>query len=129
MSNRPTRFREVVLLLSFLALYSLVRQVADDDVARAVRHARTILAVERDLGMDLEAGLNARLTETWWVQVMASYWYSALHYVVTPLVLALSYRHRPAEYRRARTALVLATTAALIGYLGFPTAPPRLLPG
>jgi hypothetical protein len=63
------------------------------------------------------------------VAVASGYFYATLHFVVTPAVLIYLYRRRPDTYRSARTALVLATAAALVGYFLFPTAPPRLLSG
>ena len=127
--DRPTPRREVLLLLSFLAVYSLVRQLPSDDVSLALRNARTVLGAERGLGLDVEARLNQAVAQLRWLEIATSYWYASLHYVVTPLVLVLLYRRRPDLYRPARTALGLATATALLGYLLYPTAPPRLLPG
>jgi hypothetical protein len=117
-----------VLAVLFLA-YEVVRLGASDALRPAMGHARTVLDVEGHLGLDVEAWLNQGLVHVRWLEVAASYWYASLHYLVTPVVLVLLYRRAPQRYRQARTALVLATGSALIGYLAFPTAPPRLLPG
>jgi hypothetical protein len=61
--------------------------------------------------------------------VAASYWYSLLHYLVTPAVLFWVYRARPLAYRQVRDALVLASGIGLLGFTLLPMAPPRMLPG
>jgi len=121
--------REAALLLALLFAYSRVRLAASDDRATAVRHGLDVLQLERLLHLDVEAAVNGALGQVSVLAVAASYWYAALHYTVTPLALVLLYRHRPGEYRRLRTALVLATAAALVGYVALPTAPPRLVGG
>jgi len=132
---RPTRearlrwWREALIVIAFLIPYDLIRAVASDDEAPALANARAVLTVERHLGLGVEAGLNGAVAGARWAEIATSFWYAGLHYLVTPIVLVLLYRYRPARYRPARTALMLATAVALIGYLAYPTAPPRMLPG
>ena len=128
-SDRPSGRREVVLGLVLLLVYSGIRLVASDDRGQADRNATSILGLERHLGLDLEQLANGWLTDLRWAEVAASYWYAGLHYSVTPLVLVALFRHAPGRYRQARSALVLATAGALVGYLIVPTAPPRMVPG
>jgi hypothetical protein len=121
--------REVALVLAMLFAYTRIRLVASDDRSLAVHHALDVLHVERVLHLDVEATLNTVLGWLPPLEAFSSYWYAALHYTVTPLALVLLYRTRPAEYRRTRTVLALATAVALVCYVAFPTAPPRLLTG
>ena len=121
--------REVLLLAALMVAYSRIRLVASDDVRSAVGHADGVLRIEQVLHLDVEAALNSALSSLSWAAAGASYWYAALHYTVTPLVLVLLYRRAPADYRRGRTALVLATAVALVCYVALPTAPPRLVGG
>ncbi|MEU2349907.1 phosphatase PAP2 family protein [Modestobacter sp. NPDC049651] len=121
--------REMALLAALMVAYSQIRLVASDDVRTAVGHAHGVLRIERVLHVDVESSLNSALHALPGLEVLASYWYAALHYTVTPLALVLLYRSRRADYRRARGALVAATAAALVVYVALPTAPPRLLPG
>jgi hypothetical protein len=87
------------------------------------------LAWERDVHLDPEHALNDLLWHVHALAVAASYFYAALIWVVTPMVLVWLYRRHPAKYRSARTALVAATGIALLVYLLLPTAPPRMVPG
>jgi PAP2 superfamily len=129
--HHPVRaaLREIALLGTLMVAYSRIRLAAGDDLDTAVGHARGVLRIERVLHLDVESAMNAGLHALPALEVAASYWYAALHYTVTPIALVLLYRHRPQDYRRARTALVLATTVALVCYVTLPTAPPRLVGG
>ena len=121
------------LELGFLALlyvgYSLARLLADDDPGRATGNAHRLLDLERVLHLDVEGWANQLFVDLPGLSLAASYWYSALHYLVTPAVLFWVYRRHPLGYRRVRNALVGATAAGLVGFVLLPVAPPRMLPG
>ena len=121
--------RELALLAVLYIGYSSVRLLADQDLASAASRAASLVRLEGLIGLDVEEPLNRWMTATPWLAVLASYWYSVLHYVVTPLVLWTTYRRHPGEYGRARTVLVAATSISLVLYLFIPTAPPRLMGG
>lgn len=119
--------REVLLVAALYVGYSGVRLLADTHVAAAVDRATSLLRVEGLVGLDVEGFLNHLTAEATWLGVAMSYWYSSLHYVVTPAVMIwLFWRHRDA-YPRVRNALILASAIALLGYLLVPMAPPRLM--
>jgi hypothetical protein len=52
--------------------------------------------------------------------------YLTLHLAVTAAVLIWLHQRRPAAFPFVRTTLLLASGLALIGFLLYPTAPPRL---
>ncbi len=120
---------EVLLVLALWVAYSLSRLAADSAVAAARGRALRLQALESHLGLAWEHPLNRLVTGDEAVGVLASYWYAALHYLVTGGVLVWLFRRGPVPYRRARRALVLATLIALAAYLVVPTAPPRYLAG
>jgi hypothetical protein len=121
--------REAALVLTLLVGYTRIRLLADDDAGSAVGHGFDVRRVERYLHIDVEGTVNSALGHLPPLEVVASFWYAALHYTVTPVALVLLYRAHPERYRRIRSVLVASTAVALIGYLAFPTAPPRLLAG
>ncbi|MFI5952532.1 phosphatase PAP2 family protein [Cryptosporangium sp. NPDC051539] len=121
--------RELVLIIAFLVPYDLIRMAAGSDRGVGIRHARDVLGLEHHLGLDVEASLNRALAAAPGPEIAAGFWYAGLHYLVTPLVLLVLYRTAPHRYQRMRLALMIATAVALAGYLLFPTAPPRFLPG
>lgn len=121
--------REVGLLVGLYVLYSGTRLAAGGSWAAARHHASVLLDMEKAIGLDVEHGLNAAVSQITWLAVGSSYWYGSLHYLVTGTVLVLLYLRRPLIYPAARTALMGATLLALFGYVFYPTAPPRLTPG
>jgi len=126
---RPRAGVELALLALLYVGYSAARLLADGDVARAVANAYDLLHLESVLHLDVERSANQLLTDVPGLALVASYWYSALHYVVTPAVLIWVYRRHALGYRRVRNALVLATATGLVGFVLLPVAPPRMLPG
>ena len=52
--------------------------------------------------------------------------YLTLHLTVTGVYLLWLHRRRPSAFPVVRTALLCASLLALVGFLAFPTAPPRL---
>lgn len=121
--------REIALIAALWVVYSLSRMLADDDLAAARRHASSILDLERSMHLDIETWVNHTVAPITQIAVPMSFWYAALHYVVTPIVLAfVFFRHR-SEYARARNAIVIGSAIGLLCYMLFPVAPPRLMPG
>ena len=126
---RPHAAVELALLALLYVGYSAARLLADDDRTGAVAHAHRLLDLEAALHLDVEAWPNHLLAGVPGLALAASYWYSALHYLVTPAVLVWVYRRHALGYRRARNALVLATGLGLVGFVLLPMDPPRMLPG
>jgi hypothetical protein len=126
---RPRPGTELALLGVLYVGYSAARLLADDDRRRAVANARHLLGVESWLHLDVEASLNHLVAGAPAVALLASYWYAALHYLVTPAVLIWVYRRHPLGYRRVRNALVVATATGLAAFVLLPVAPPRMLAG
>ncbi len=129
---RPRRarwVRELGLLVGLYAGYSVARLLGHADLAGATANAHDLLALERSLHLDVEGPANDAV-QTWpLLAIVASYWYSLLHYIVTPAVLVWVYRRRHGDYPRVRNALVIASAIGLVGFTLLPMAPPRMLPG
>jgi hypothetical protein len=53
--------------------------------------------------------------------------YLTLHLAVTSALLLWLHRRRPAAFPAIRTTLIVASSLSLIGFLAFPTAPPRMI--
>lgn len=120
--------REAGLLVLLYVGYTVARLLGTDDHAAALARGVWLHGTEHALHLGA-SGLVAFVAAHTWLALAVSFWYAAAHYLVTPLVLALLWWRRPSTYRRARTALVLATVVALACYLLLPVAPPRLVPG
>jgi PAP2 superfamily len=120
-------WREVLLIGVLYGAYELSRGLAGIDMHSALANGREILHLEQLLNLSPERALNEALEHVTWLAVLASYFYSVMHYLVTPAVLIWMYRKHRDHYARARTALAISTVLGLLGYSLMPTAPPRML--
>ena len=121
--------REVGLLALLYVAYSAARLLGDATMPTALAHARDLLAVEQLLHLNIEGPANAALQAVPPLALAASYWYSLLHYVVTPAVMIWAYRSHHTYYRHVRDSLVVGSAIGLVGFTLVPMAPPRMLPG
>jgi hypothetical protein len=124
---RKTWWREILLIGVLYGAYELSRGLGDVDVSTAMANGREIMHLERLWHLDPERVLNHGIHHVLLLAVVASYFYSVMHYLVTPAVLIWLYRSHRGQYGRARTALAISTALGLVGYLTLPTAPPRML--
>jgi hypothetical protein len=121
--------RELLLVAALYGTYEASRAVADADSGPSIRNGRAILSWETRWHLDPERWLNHVVDHSTALAVVSSYYYSVLHYIVTPAVLIWMFRRYSAHYRFARTALALTTVIGLVGFYFVPTAPPRLVAG
>ena len=130
-ASRPSgAWLELIAVVALYACYSAARMLVPVDPGAARLHATAIVHVERLLHLDVEAAANSWLSAHAALALVASYWYAALHYTVTPVVLlVLRARASRATYRVLRNGLMAATLLAVVGYAAFPAMPPRMLGG
>ena len=137
-TRRPTLrwWRELLYVLAFYALYSLVRDLQGSQggasatsraTRTAFRHATGLIHLERSLHLFYEqsvqhAFIHARLFLQFW-----DFYYGTAHFVVTIGTLVWLFRRDPARYPLWRNTLALTTGIALIGFAFYPLMPPRLL--
>ena len=127
--SRPHLMLELLLIRVGYFAYSYVRSLAPDGRELAESHGRQILELERALHLDVELWVNEVVAKTSWLQESMNFYYGAFHFLVPVSLLAWLYLRRPSTYRWARNALCLATLLGLVGFLLYPLAPPRLMPG
>ncbi|MFC1419238.1 phosphatase PAP2 family protein [Streptacidiphilus cavernicola] len=128
-SRRTGRWQLELLLLGFLYLaYDSSRLLVGGGTGDAVQDARSLFDAEQWLHLDPERWLNALFSSHGWLGIPADFSYATLHYLVTPAVLVWLWRRHREHYRRARTWLGATTVMALVGFVLFPAAPPRLMP-
>jgi hypothetical protein len=125
--DRPRWWTELLLIVVVYTAYSSGRLLARGDTESAIDHGLAILHLEKYLHLNLELPLNRLFTRTPALGIPADFVYASLHYLVTPAILIWLFRRRPAQYRAARTWLMLSTLLGLIGFTLLPTCPPRLL--
>ncbi len=121
--------RELLLLAILYVGYSFARLLASDDTRLAINHASDVVHFERWWHISIELSWNSMLAQHEVLSIFSGYWYATMHYIVTPIVLVLLWRHSRSHYIRMRRVLVGATAIALVAYIFYPTAPPRMMSG
>jgi PAP2 superfamily len=122
-------WRELFLIGLLYGAYEMSRTLGDINVTSALSNGREILHLEKVWHLAPERVLNHALHQDTFFAVISSYFYSLMHYLVTPVVLIWLYRKHRVNYGPARTALAISTAIGLVGYLLLPTAPPRMING
>jgi hypothetical protein len=112
--------RQLALFAGAYYLYRIVRGLVDGQATIAFENARSLVDVERTLGLFFEPGLQA------WAA--GQEWNVNSHFVITTTFLIWLYIFRNQTYYYVRNMFMIAMGLALVGYVAFPTAPPRYLP-
>jgi hypothetical protein len=117
---------EVVVLLTLYALYEVARSFVVGDRGVAVEHAHAVASLERTLHVFVEARVQEWAERVPGLLGLLGVAYLTLHLAVTAGVLLWLHGRRAPAYAFVRTTLLVASALALVGFLVFPTAPPRL---
>jgi hypothetical protein len=125
-TRRHSLAGELVCVVALYAIYEAARGVVVGNPAAAVDHARAIASLERSLDVFAEAHIQAAARFVPGLLGVLGVLYLTLHLAVTATYLVWLHRRRPTAYPVVRNALLIASGLALIGFLAFPTAPPRL---
>ena len=113
-------------MLGLYGFYELARGVVVGDTGDAVQHAHRVVALERWLHLLLEADVQQAARALPGLTRVLGAAYLTLHLAVTAGVLLWLHQRRPAAFAFVRTTLLFASAFALVGFLAYPTAPPRL---
>ena len=117
---------EAAAALTLYGLYELTRDLVVSDSAQADAHAHRLVALERSLHLLVESNVQRAVQTLPGVTSLLGVAYLTLHLTVTAGVLLWLHRRRPEGFAFASTALLVASALSLVGFLVYPTAPPRL---
>ena len=120
--------RQILLFCGAYWLYRLVRGQVDGRAMAAFDNAREIVGVEKSLGLFVEPAVHAWSEAHEWIIDAASWMYVNSHFTITTGALAFLYLRRNEHFYFVRNMFMVAMAVALIGYVVFPTAPPRFMP-
>jgi hypothetical protein len=120
--------RQIVLFCGAYYLYRLVRGLMDERASDAFTNAHDIVRFERSLGLFPEPSIHGFAVRHEYLADVASWMYVNSHFVVTTLALAFVYLRRNDAFYFVRNMFMVAMGIALVLYVLYPTAPPRLLP-
>lgn len=125
-ATRHSLYVEAAAVVGLYAAYETARGLVAGNAAEADRHARDVMAVERALHVFGEADVQRAVHSLPGFADLLGGAYLTLHLSVTGALLVWLYKRRPAAFPFARTALLLASAFSLVGFVLYPTAPPRL---
>lgn len=120
--------RQLALFAGAYYLYRIVRGLVDGQAGLAFENARTLVDFERSLGLFFEPGLQHWAESTGWPLTFANFMYVNAHFILTTTFLIWLYLCRNTAYYYVRNMFMVAMGLALVGYVTFPTAPPRFMP-
>ncbi len=122
--------RQVALFVGAYYAYTVVRGLADDPgaAAEAFANAREVIGLQQDLGLFIEPSVQAWASGSQVVLDVASWIYINAQTSVTLGALVFLYLFRNASFYFVRNMFLVALGIALVGYVVFPTAPPRFFP-
>jgi PAP2 superfamily protein len=120
--------RQLALFAFAYYAYRLVRGLVHDQAGLAFENARSLVDIERALGLFFEPGLQAWARGDEWLLTAANWMYVHSHFAVTTAFLVWLYLARNHAFYFVRNMFMVAMGLALVGYMAFPTAPPRFLP-
>ena len=120
--------RQVSLFISAFLIYDLVRGLVEGRGTAAFENARELISIERTLHLFVEPSLQAWASGSHLVMVGTSWLYVNAQTSITIGALLYLYLRHNRSFYFVRNMLMIAMPIALIGYVVFPTAPPRFLP-
>jgi hypothetical protein len=128
---RALSFRRFALveLLTWASLYPAylaIRGWSIDDGREAVRHATGLIDLERATGLLHEADVQSVAHPV--VGFFSAYYMLGFGPLIATVLIWLGICRRDL-YRSLRTLLLTSLGLAVIGYVTYPTAPPRMVPG
>jgi hypothetical protein len=125
LSVRHSLPAEAAVVLALYGLYELARGLVVGDRLDALRHAGQVVALERSTGLFVEEPVQDTAHALPGLIHLLNASYLTLHLAGTLAVLLWLHQRRPAAFPLVRTTLLVASGLALVGYLAYPTAPPR----
>ena len=126
-SAARTITRDVLVVLTGIVVYFGVRGETAGAPEAARENARDLLALERTLGLDVEAGVQALLVDVQPLTTAANWIYIWGHWpAIAGVLLWLAMTNRTV-FLRMRNAMIASGAMGLCVYTTYPVAPPRLL--
>jgi len=119
---------QFVIWIGFYAVYQVARGAADHSVSRAFANGEWIIDFQRSLGAMIELPLQHLVERSSLLVQATSYTYWLSQFAIVGVALLYIYFRAHDRFFRFRNTLIVANLIGLVGYVTFPTAPPRMFP-
>jgi PAP2 superfamily len=126
LSRSHSGTREIAGLAVLYGVYEVIRGAGGENVQTALRNTGDIVALEQAVGIYVERGVQDAFEAIPFAPALLGLAYVLLHFVGTAVALVWVHRRHPDRFPIVRTTFVAATALALVGYVLYPAAPPRL---
>ena len=126
LSHSHSGAREIGGLAVLYGLYEVIRGAGGESAEAALANTADIVAVERAVGIYVERSVQSAFEAIPYAPALLGLAYVLLHFVGTAVALVWVHRRHPDRFPLVRTTFVAATALALVGYVFYPAAPPRL---
>jgi hypothetical protein len=120
--------RQVSLFVVAYLAYRLARGLVEGQATAAFQHARELISIEQTLHVFVEPSVQAWASGSHFVMVSASWLYVNAQTSITAGALLYLYLRYNRSFYFVRNMFMIAMAIALVGYVLFPTAPPRFMP-
>jgi membrane-associated phospholipid phosphatase len=120
---------QLTIWFGFLAVYQIARGLAGHDKAVALAHGHWVINAEDRVGDLFELTLQQTAASSRFLELAVSWTYWMSEFAVLGSALLWVYLRRHEYFHRFRNWVLLAGVVGLVGYVVYPTAPPRLISG
>jgi hypothetical protein len=120
--------RQVALFAAAYYAYRFVRGAVDGKAADAFQNGRELISLERTLNLFFEPAVQTWASGKAWLIDFASWMYVNSHFSITLGALVFIYLFHNPSFYFIRNMFMIAMALALVGYVVYPTAPPRFFP-
>jgi membrane-associated phospholipid phosphatase len=119
--------RQLLIWFGFLFAYQVARGLADRGPAVPFQNGWRVIALEQRVLHRLpELTLQRLVDSSGWLTTAAAWTYWNSEFAVVGLTLLWVYLRRNQHFVRFRNTLLLTNLLGLVGYVAWPTAPPRM---
>ena len=126
LSRSHSGAREIAGLTVLYGIYELIRGFGGENVQAAMRNTADLVAVEKAIGLYVERNVQDAFEAIPLAPALLGVAYVLFHFLGTAVLLVWVHRRHPDRFPLVRTTFMVATGLALIGYVFYPAAPPRL---
>lgn len=124
-AGRPWTF-EVAIFAVAMLVYQGSRALVIGDPSTAFENAAGIINWEKGSGLFVETSIQQWILNHVELAEILNYFYMYAHWTVTPLFFIWLYKRRARVYPYVRNAFLVTNAIALVVYMVYPVAPPRL---
>ncbi|MCP9486800.1 MAG: phosphatase PAP2 family protein [Gaiellaceae bacterium MAG52_C11] len=119
---------QFAIWIGFYVVYQIARGAADQSVTQAFENGQWVIDFQRSLDSMIELPLQRLVESSSLLIQVTSYTYWLSQFAVVGFALLYVYFRAHERFFRFRNTLIVANLIGLVGYVTFPTAPPRMFP-